>query len=433
MKYILWTGLLVSLFVVRLTMYNKNHISHIPENWFNRSISITGIIIDDPDRGIESTKITLGDLQILVNLPTGISVDYGDQVTIHGIINQPESFMSDTNREFNYPHYLSVHDIYGIMKGDDVIVLKQHQGNGFIEKIFLIKKYFVKTIKHILPMPQAGLFAGIIIGEKSLLTKDIQHDFQIAGLSHMVVLSGYNITIVAIFVITSIAWIGLGYRVRRIGAIVSIPIFLVMTGMGSSSVRAGIMSMLIFILQLTTRPAHVFRIILYTVLVMVYINPRILLYDPSFHMSFLAFIGLIYVTPIIKNFSLGIPEVFGLKDLLLETFSVQLFVMPYILWMSGRFSIFLLIANIITVPLVPLIMGFGFAAALLGMVIYQVGLVIMGPVSIGLSYIIGIAHYVASLSFGIVIVPPFSVHLMFLAYAIIIIVLIYYHLPIHSN
>jgi competence protein ComEC len=167
--------------------------------------------------------------------------------------------------------------------------------------------------------------------------------------------------------------------------------------------------------------------------VMVYINPRILLYDPSFHMSFLAFIGLIYVTPIIKNFSLGIPEVFGLKDLLLETFSVQLFVMPYILWMSGRFSIFLLIANIITVPLVPLIMGFGFAAALLGMVIYQVGLVIMGPVSIGLSYIIGIAHYVASLSFGIVIVPPFSVHLMFLAYAIIIIVLIYYHLPIHSN
>lgn len=419
MKRILLLGIIIILLSVRWYYYEKIHRSTIPNEWFGSTMAIRGVVTDDPDRGLNATKIILGKIGIIVTLPSAVSVSYGDQVEVYGKVEQPESFMTDTNREFNYPKYLAVHNIYGTLKGNDIRILDHDHGNRILKKLFLIKKNFVSTIKGIFPKAEAGLFAGIIIGEKSLLPKEILSDFQIAGLTHMIVLSGYNITIVALFIISLLAWFGLGYRARRIGAIISIPIFLIVTGMGASSVRAGIMSMIVFVVQITTRPPHTLRIILYAAAAMIFSNPRILLYDPSFHMSFMAFIGLVYGSPVMEKFFSRIPQTLGLRDLVIQTMSVQIFVMPYILWMSGRFSWLLLFSNILTVPIVPILMGVGFIVTIIGMMSYKIGFLIGIPVKLGLSYIIWIAHRVASFSSFIVIVPPFSVGWMIGSYGII--------------
>jgi competence protein ComEC len=351
-----------------------------------------------------------------MTLQNGTSVSYGDTIKAVGVMKYPENFMTDTDREFDYVNYLKVHDIYGLMKVSTSEIISQHNKSLFIEKLFLIKKYFVDTVKNLFPKSEAGLFAGISIGEKSLLPKDILADFQIAGLTHMIVLSGYNITIIAMSTITLLAYSGLGYRARRVGAMLIIPVFLVMTGLGASSVRAGCMSMILFLLQITTRPAHHLRIIFYTAVIMIFANPRILLRDPSFHMSFLAFIGLVYVTPIMSKFFNGDEESFFLKKLFIETFSVQVFVMPYIIWMNGRVSLLLLVSNILTVPLVPIIMGTGFVVTLLAMVTYPLGAMLAVPVKLGLTYIIWVAHGVASVKAVTFVVPPFGLWVMILIY-----------------
>ena len=411
---------IVIVFVIRIMVYEQVHVSHIPSDWFDKKITVTGIITEDPDRGLDKTKFVLGNLGILATSQMRITVSYGDKVSVTGIIKHPENFMTDTDREFDYVNYLAVHDIYGLMNVSQIEILDHHQKSIFVENLFLIKKYFVTEIKNLFPKSEAGLFAGIIIGEKSLLPKEVLSDFQIAGLTHMIVLSGYNITIVATSIITLLAYCGFAYRSRRIGAMIAIPVFLIMTGLGASSVRAGIMSMIVFLLQITTRPAHNLRIILYTAGIMIFLNPRILLHDPGFHMSFLAFIGLVYVTPVLEN-------IFKTQNLIIETLSVQIFVMPYILWMNGRVSLLLLVSNILTVPLVPIIMGTGFCVVMIGLISYPMGALLVTPIKFGLSYVILIAHRVASIKGAVFVIPPFGLGIIILTYLAMITYLVWWN------
>ena len=389
------------------------HQSRIPQSSFNSKQEFTGIVSGDPDLGLTSTTIVLeldsGD-HIQVSFPAHTNVSYGDSVSVVGTLHTPQSFMTDTGREFDYPTYLLVHGIAATMSTKNIQVLDHHEKSRFVEDLFLVKKYFTNEVQKLFPSPENGLFAGIVIGEQSLLPKTNLTEFQIAGLTHMIVLSGYNITVVALGAMWILVMVGFGYRARRIGAIVAIPIFIIMTGMGASSVRAGIMAIIVFLLQLDTRPAHSFRIILLTLSIMVAINPYALLYDPSLHLSFLAFIGLVYVTPITEFLfqKYNVAEWGGMRDLLIETLSVQLFVLPYIIWMSGRVSLLILISNLITVPLTPLVMGAGFTVTLLGMIVNPIGVILAKPISWIMTYMLSVAHIVASIRATTFTLPPFG-------------------------
>ncbi len=427
MRKILVGIFVCTIFLVRFITYENIHRSQIPDDWFDKKITVTGIITEDPDRGLEKTKITLGEFGIFATLQNGTTISYGDEVTVTGIIKHPENFMTDTDREFDYINYLKVRDIYGLMNVSSTEIISRHNKSMFIETLFLIKKYFVTMIKNLFPRNEAGLFAGIVIGEKSLLPKDVLSDFQIAGLTHMIVLSGYNITLVALVIITIFSYLGFGYRGRRVGAMIVIPIFLVMTGLGASSVRAGIMSLILFFLQITTRPTHHLRIILYTVGTMIFINPRVLLHDPGFHLSFLAFIGLVYVVPLMNTWLNKNESESFLKKIIIETTSVQLFVLPYIIWMSGRVSLLSLLANILTVPIVPLIMAGGFFVTVTGMILYSLGAIATVPITFGLSYIIWVAHQVALVKMVTFTVPPFGAWVMIGVYGVIMIYLTLHH------
>lgn len=423
--------------------YEYGNTSQLSPEYFDKKITLTGIISDDPDRGIDRTRIVIKILSIdretisekipdrvIANIGKISKVFYGDQVFISGILHHPESFITDTDREFDYPKYLAVHNIYATMQVSYFEITDHHQANRFLETLFIIKQYFVDTIKKIFPSPESGLFAGIIIGEKSLLPKEVLNDFQLAGLTHIIVLSGYNITIIALAMMSLLAWFGLGYRARRVGVLITIPIFLILTGLGASSVRAGIMSMTVFFLQIMTRPANATKIILLTLSIMVAINPRVLLYDPSLHLSFLAFLGLVYVVPIAEKYAekFSVPEErSALTTLIIETSSVQVFVLPYIFYMSGRISLLLLISNIVTVPIIPLIMGAGFVATLFGMIIPPLAAMISFPVKIALSYIIWIADRVSAVEALAFTIPPFGVWMMVGVYAVLVLILIHFH------
>ncbi len=394
--------------VVRVAWYESKHQSKIPAAWFETKQDMMGMVTQDPDRGLEKTKVVIGEWGVLVTLPSGVEVRYGDVIMVSGLIKHPEPFETDTGRQFNYPRYLAVQNIYGTMKAGDVRIVARHQGNRTTELLFELKHFFVHTVKKLFPLREAGLFAGIIMGEKSLLPKETLDDFQVAGLTHMIVLSGHNITLVTIGVGVLFGFIGLGYRARRVAALAVIPLFLLMTGMGSSSVRAGVMAMIMLVLQIMTRPAHTFRIIVYTVAILGWMNPRMILYDPSFHLSMLAFVGLVYVVPVAAAIAQRLPRLLGLTDLVIETTAVQLFVLPYILWMSGQISLLTLVSNLLAVPLNSFIMGAGFIATLCGMIMYPIGQVIALPVSWALSYIIKVAHVVGSVHAAVFIIPPFG-------------------------
>jgi competence protein ComEC len=429
MKYIAWGIVIIIIFTIRVIWYESHHVSRIPVDWYETKQSFDGVIVRDPDRGLTRTRIVVRHSEygkLLITIAPGIPVDYGDHVVVSGKIRKPESFETDTHRIFNYPKYLAVSNIYATMRADTIETIDHNQGNLLVKFLYDIKKKMVTTMKLLLDSGPTALLAGIVVGEQSLFPRETLDHFQLAGLTHIIVLSGYNITIVVTLFVTVFAYLGFGYRARRIGAMIAIPLFVIMTGMGTSLIRAAIMASIAIMLQITLRPDYSFRVLIITAGVMIFHNPRIFLHSPSFHLSFLAFIGLVYVVPIGKYISEKIiPNInlWGLRDVIIETCSIQAFVLPYIIWMSGRFSILSVVANALIIPMIPLLMFSGFFATLVAMVFFPLGMIAVIPVAWGLRFILWTSEYVASFTSIAVVVKPFSVWWMIMIYGIIIVII----------
>lgn len=415
------------LITIRCVTYGQSTVSTIPDDWFERPITLTGIVTQDPDRGLTNTKIVLGSLAILATLDTSSTLFYGDHVVLTGTIHRPKNFITDTDRIFDYVNYLKVRKIEGIMRVQEYQIHASHQGNRLLEKIFLIKYHTVLTIKKLFPRNEAGLLAGIILGEQSLLEKEVLDYFQTAGLTHIIVLSGSNITLVATGVMMMGAVLGLGYRWRRGVAMMVVPLFVIMTGLGASSVRAGIMTLIMMVLQITTRPTHHLRIIFYTASIMAFVNPRIVLHDPGFHLSFLAYIGIIFITPVLMVWFRSDDQSFFLKKLFIETCSVYIAVLPYILWMSGEVSWLMFVANMMVVPLVPLMMIGGCVATLAAWISYPIGVVLAFPIQWGLSYMVMVARTISKADWGIMVIPPFGGWIVVMVYMVMFGLLVRWH------
>lgn len=381
-------------------------------SYYTTKKSWVGIITNDPDRGLEQTKIIVRPdgftEKIMVTLPKDSLVHYGDIISFTAQLKQPESFITETGRNFNYPAYLAVKNVYATARVYEVVIIDHNHGVVIIQQLYEIKNSIVEKIRELFPRNEAGLLAGIIIGEQSLLPDDIYKDFQIAGLTHMIVLSGYNITLVARAVIELLALIGFGYRWRRVGAMVIVPLFIIMTGLNASSVRAGCMTVIILLLQITTRVQESWRVILVTLTGMVLVNPLSLVYDPSLHLSFLAFAGLMYSSPITQQWFERWPSFLGLRDVVSETLGVQLFVLPYILYMSGTISLLILFSNTVTTPVVPVIMMGSVSVLALEMIMQGIAGPLVSSVKFLLTYIISCAQWVASATWAVVTIPVLS-------------------------
>ena len=352
-------------------------------------LSINGVSISPkiPDR-------------IIVQLAPNTIVSYADIISATGTLKHPENFSIDGDREFDYIHYLALHDIYATMKPSAIQVLDHHPGSALFESLFVVKFYFVATIKKVFSPDQAALLVGILIGQKSLLSKDVLNQLQLSGLTHLVVLSGYNITAIGLAIATMFSWMGCGYRSRRIFAMMVISLFICMTGFSAASVRPWIMTMMVFLLQITTRPLRIERVVMIVLVIMVMINPRALIYDVSLHLSFIGFLGLAYGTPILEKWFSKFPEWYGIRDMIIETLSVQMSVLPYLLWMNGIFSPLMVVANLMTVPLTSMVMGLGFLGAGFALLVPKIILLPMFLIlKVVLQYILSVAKIFSSMHF----------------------------------
>jgi hypothetical protein len=150
-------------FLIRISSYEHVHVSHIPGDWFDKNITITGVITDDPDRGLEKTKFNLGDLNILATSKLRTDVSYGDEVSVTGMIKHPENFMTDTDREFDYINYLAAHDIYGLMTVSHIEIINHHQKSIFIEELFKIKNILYQRLKIYFPGPRRDFLRALLL------------------------------------------------------------------------------------------------------------------------------------------------------------------------------------------------------------------------------------------------------------------------------
>ena len=249
------------------------------------------------------------------------------------------------------------------------------------------------------------------------MDKETANNFRVTGLSQIVVLSGYNVTVVAQAIASLLSF--LPRMVGLSGGIIGIILFVIMSGSSSTAIRAGIMGLIAIIAVMTKRDYRAGRALVVATMLLIIINPKILVFDISFQLSFLATVAIIYLAPVLKSRFLWITERYGMRDIITSTIAAQILVLPLIVCDMGQLSLYALPANILVLPFVPMVMFFGFATGMLGFLWTPVSLPFSWITFAILFYMIRIAKLFAGLPFSTSFISWFSPVLMFVTYILI--------------
>lgn len=398
-----------------------------------QNISFKGMIVEDPDERQFNTRLIVHVFEIteedqtfavyektkiLVTVDSHYVFRYGDTLSVSGTLKVPENFETDTGRTFDYASYLGKSGIYYRISYGDVHRESVGGGNMVKRAMLDLKNIFVRQINKFFPQPEGALLGGVLFGEQSGMGDTLQDYFRKTGIVHIVVLSGFNVTIVAVFII----WIlgkFLRPRIALLFGIIGIILFALLVGAGATVLRASAMAILAIIARLTGREYEVVRGLFTAAFFMVLMNPKILLFDISFQLSFLATLSLIIFSPLFEKYFRHIPEAFTLRETFTSTFAAQVLVLPLLLYSIGEFSIVSPIVNILVVPWVSFTMLLGFFASLFSLIWSGFGMLFMIPTYLVLHMQIKIVEFFGSLPFASLIIPQFPVWVMVSVYVVL--------------
>ncbi len=359
-------------------------------------------------------------IRIRVYAPRYPRYEYGDRLELFGNLSPPRNFKSGDGRSFDYIHYLAEQDVFYEMKHPTM----HRTGNmsrdsplTFLQaKLIALKRAFLSQIMSVLGEPHASLAGGLVVGEKSSLGKDLIDDFRRSGLIHIVVLSGFNITVVAVALRRVLALLPLPRSVLIVLGGLAIVLFGMLVGGGATVVRSCLMAIIALSAELSYRKYNAGRALGFAAYLMILQNPSIVIYDPSFQLSFMATLSLILLAGPFGEWLaservpgwLRPPEAFGIRELVATTLATQVFVSPIIFYLMGEISIIGILVNIIVLPVIPATMLFVTIVGLGGMVSGWIAKVFAIPAHFLLGYILSIVQYTGQLSFATVSVPMFS-------------------------
>lgn len=364
--------------LLRFDIANIHQGSIVLDRLVERSVIVEGVIVDEPDVRENNTNYTIRLEKIFdeevtekVRVVAGSypSFTYGDKVLISGILQKPEGFQTDTGKYFDYAAFLSKDAIFYQMIFPELVFISSGHGQFVKQYLFSFKNAFLSQIQKLIPDPQVSLLGGLVVGAKQSLGKELQEDFRATGIIHIVVLSGYNITIVADAIMRTFKYFPfISQAVGTVFGVLAIVLFALMTGASATIVRASIMALLVILARSTGRTYDITRALFIAGFVMILHNPKILLHDASFQLSFLATLGLIWLSPLLDRYVSFIPKKFQLREFATATVATQIFVLPLLLYKIGELSLVALPVNLLVLITVPLTMLFGFLSGMVGFI-----------------------------------------------------------------
>lgn len=352
-----------------------------------RRVEIEGLVADFPDRRdqIQNLKVRVGSVRLagedqaqaafgylLAKVPVEESISYGDVVSLTGYLDLPPE-----EGDFNYRSYLEKKNIYAYLPKAEVLVLESGQGNFLLQAIYRLKANALERIYLLWPDPEASLLAGILLGVESGISDQVQKAFRDTGTTHIIAISGFNITIVA-GLFTRVFSQLLNNRQAALAAVVGISIYTLLVGADPAVVRAAVMGGLAIFAGQIGRRQHGLNAAALASLAMILINPR-LPWDISFQLSLSATIGLILYADPLEAWFLDLSSRYlpldtarkltrPVSEYFLFTLAAQLTTMPVMLYHFQSFSLSTFLANPAILPVQPPIMivgGLGLILALI--------------------------------------------------------------------
>lgn len=286
---------------------------------------------------------------------------------------------------------------------------------------------FSAGMQSALPEPNASFGMGLLVGQRSTLSQDILNQLTMVGLLHIVAVSGYNLTIL----VRASSKLKLRSKYQKLVlSLALIGFFILMTGFSASIVRAAIVSTLSLWAWFYGRKIRAVLILAFTAAITALFNPFYIWGDPGWYLSFLAFFGVLIISPIIvsKLFRRQPKIIIGVA---METLAAEVMTLPLIMAMFGQLSLVGLLTNVLIVPLIPFAMLLSAAAAAAGMLAPAMAGWLAWPANLLLTYILDIVHLFAAIP-SIFLRKSISTPSMLYFYALVLLVIAAAHKQ-HSN
>jgi competence protein ComEC len=339
--------------------------------------------------------------RVAATLPRYPPIEPGDRVDVAGRVRvRPDS---------PYGRYLERIDAWGTLDARVLQVRDRPPDPG--TTLESVRRGAGDLLTRVLPEPEAGLAAGILIGLRDRVDRSVAAAFTTAGVSHVVAISGWNIAIVA----AAIAAVAgrLGRRRRTVVTAVAIVAYIAFAGASPSVMRAGAMAGVVLLARESGRAGRAAAALGWAAALLLLADPA-LIGDAGFQLSTLATAGLIaWASPLtdrLDRWTGGrLPR--WLSESLGVSLAAQAATLPIVLASFGRLAIVAPAVNLLVVPLVAPAMAAGLVALVGGVLMAigappAVGMVLAAPGWVALRLIIGIVDVAAAVPLASVSFEP---------------------------
>lgn len=331
--------------------------------------------------------------KVLVKIPKFQKIAVGQLCKLEGQLVEPKN-----SENFNYKNFLKNKGVYFLMEFPQItcIDISEKRGGFFLRNILLdIKEKIVRKIEFVLSEPQTSLLVGILFGSDRLFSKDFENNLRVAGVSHIISASGYNITVLAILLNRIFSFLLRKYRIILI--LIVIWCFAIFSGLSASIIRACIMASISNIAIIFGRLNSSHISLLLTATIFLVINP-LTIYDVGFQLSISAMIGLLYISPILEKF---LPKSDFFKEFITPTMSCTLSTIPVSLFTFKTISIWSIPANVMLLPVIGSTMIIGVFALLLQPVITSISYLLFNIINVQLRYFEKVVNIIGKSNIGI--------------------------------
>ncbi len=350
------------------------------QNFYNRSVEVSGRVINDPvydDQGrldfrIDGVRVNNSKLPGQIRIKARINdLRRGDSVVASGKL-------LDGFGNYQASMYFA-----------DVAVKARSKS-----PIETARREFFAAVYSVLPEPQASLGLGFLVGLRSALPEEFDEQLRIAGLTHIVVASGYNLTVLVR--LSRRLLMRFSKYQALMGSLALIFGFVLVTGASPSMVRASVVTVLSLLAWYYGRRFQPVLIILLGAALTAGFNPIFIWYDLGWWLSFLAFSGVLILAPLISMRFWADKSPPVVLQVAIETSAAQIMATPLIVFTFGDVSLVALFANIAVVPLIPLAMIGTFMAGVTYLALPALAAWLAIPGQIILSYIVSVTQFFAS-------------------------------------
>lgn len=338
---------------------------------------------------------------------SSFKLKYGDKIEFYLEYEKPSTARNYMG--FDYSNYLKTKKIFGTvnLKEEDVEIISHDNSNIILRKIYELRNLMKTKIEKLLPKETSGLCLGMLIGETSGIEENMQENFRDSNLSHILAVSGANVS----YIIVSITYIFnkmcLRKRLSKIISIILLILFMLLTGCTSSVNRACIMAILMLIAELLYRKSDVYNNLAISALILLIINPYSLL-DIGFQLSYMGTIGIVFLHDKIGSFiKINNKIVKYFFEMIVVTTCANLAIIPIMMFHFNTISLTFYFSNIIVGPILGIVVIIGFIMFFISLIFTPISRLIAIVLNLMLKFIIKIAEITANMPFSkITIITP---------------------------